>query len=310
MLMTALAFAQDAAPSALRLRADQGTVTKYGGKTDQLRFYAFSFATGPGGARLPDDLRDRLKLAFERDFSGSSGLDSGKTLTVANSTETILEARDDGSRVVQVESYTQSTGLVGLGQTADSSYLRTHAPDGGVSLGDVKVKIETAQPFLSDEVQNAKIIASLEQSVRFGAIIQAEILTGCFQAAPGAVSPLMIDPRPFMPSANSGADASGAPDGLQPVRLGDLRLERTAEGGADCRVSLEPKRYGVGSEMYSFVSRQRLQFLPDGRVNHSESVSSTSINRSEATDFEFESRIYRVRYALVFRSQGSSDRLD
>ncbi len=308
LVLTVFAFAQDAAPE-LRLNVDQGTVTKYGGKSESSTIYAFSFATGPAGARVPEDVAARLKLAFERDFERFPVVGrAGSTITLNNSTETVLEAQEDGTRVVQVESYLQTSGLIGVGQTTDSTYVRTHAPDGGVSLSDVRVKIEVAQPFVSDKEQNAKFIASLEQGRRTSFASQALILTGCYQAASNEVVPLLLDPKQFAPSS----DSSTKPEAPPIVRVGDLRLDRNADGGAECRVSLEPKRYGLNSGPVTLVSRWTLDFLPDGRLEHSEFVSSTILNYPEATvtDFEFEGKTYRVRYVRVFRSSGSSDRLE
>jgi hypothetical protein len=195
-----------------------------------------------------------------------------------------------------------------LGQTTNAAYVLTHAPDGGVSLSDVRVKIEVARPFVSDKDQNAKIIGSLEQGMRTSFASQALILSGCYQAVSGAVVPLSLDPKQFSPST----DSSGKPEEPKAVRVGDLRLDRSTDGGAECRVSLEPKRYGLNSGPVTLVSRWTLQFLPDGRLEHSEFVSSTILNYPEATvaDFEFEGKTYRVRYVRAFRSSGSSDRLE
>jgi hypothetical protein len=309
LVLTAFVFAQDAVPEALRLRVDQGTVTKYGGKSDSDTTYAFSFATGPVGARVPEDVTARLKLAFERDFERLPVVGrAGNTITLYNSTETVLEAREDGTRVVQVEAYSQTSGLIGIGQTVDQKFTRTHAPDGGVSFGDLSVKVQRNRGINESEDINQAIIKGTEQGVRTNLVLNAVIFSGCYQSVSGAVIPLMFDPKLFAPTDSS----SAKPEPLAPVRVGDLRLDRNADGGAECRVSLEPKRYGLNSGPVTIVTRWTLQFLPDGRLEHSEFVSSTILNYPEATvaDFEFEGKTYRVRYVRAFRSSGSSDRLE
>jgi hypothetical protein len=306
LALTAFVFAQEAVPEPLRLNVDQGTVTKYGGKTDAETLYSFLFATGPGGAQILSEVSARLKLAFERDFERLPVVGrAGVTVTLNNATETVLEAREDGTRLVQVESYAQTSGLIGIGQTTDLKYVRTHAPDGGVSPSAITIKIERNRESLSEDF-NKRIIAALEQSVRVSVTTQAVVLSGCYQTAPDTVAPLILDPKQFMPSG----DQSAKPEELKPVRAGDLRLTRTTDGGAECRVSLEPKRYGLNSDPLTIVSRWTLQFLPDGRLEHSEFVSSTSLNQPEVAEFEFGGKIYRVRYNRVFRSSGSSDRLE
>jgi hypothetical protein len=306
-VLTALAFAQDAMPEALRLRVDQGTVTKYGGKSDSATTYAFSFATGPGGARLPNDLRDQLKVTFERDFERLPIVGrSGNIISLWNSTETVLEAKEDGTRVVQVESYSQTSGLIGIGQTVDQKFTRTHVPDGGVSFGDLSIKVERNRSLNESQDLNDLIIKGTEQGARTNLILNAVILSGCYQAASGEVVPLKFDPKVFAPVDSSSAN----PEPLEPVRVGDLRLTRNPDGGAECRISLEPKRYGLKTGPVVIVTRWTLQFLPDGRLEHSEFISSTIINNPEVTDFEFDGKTYRVRYVRVFRSSGSSDRLD
>jgi hypothetical protein len=307
LVLTAFAFAQDTV-SELRLRVDQGTVTKYGGKSDSATVYTFSFATGPGGARVPNDVAVRLKLAFERDFERLPVVGrTGNTISLFNSTETVLEAQEDGTRVVQVEAYSQTSGLIGIGQTVDQKFTRTHAPDGGVSFDALSIKVERNRGTQSEDINQA-IIKATEQGARTNLVLNTVILSGCYQSASGAVIPLMFDPKLFAPVDSS----SAKPELSEPVRVGDLRLDRNADGGAACRVSLEPKRYGLNSGPVTIVTRWTLQFLPDGRLEHSEFVSSTILNYPEAlvTDFEFEGKTYRVRYVRAFRSSGSSDRLE
>ncbi len=307
LVLTAFAFAQDAVLE-LRLRLDQGTVTKYGGKFDSATTYAVSFATGPAGARVPDDVATRLKLAFERDFERLPVVGRAEnSITLDNSTETVLEAREDGTRVVQVEAYSQTSGLIGIGQTVDQKFTRTHAPDGGVSLDALSIKVERNRGTQSEDI-NQKIIKAIEQGERTSLILNAVILSGCYQSASGAVIPLMFDPKLFAPVDLDSSSAK--PEPSEPVRVGDLRLERNADGGAECRVSLEPKRYGLKSGPVTIVTRSILQFLPDGRLEHFESISSTIINNPEVTDFEFEGKTYRVRYVRAFRFSGSNDRLE
>jgi hypothetical protein len=303
-VLTAFTFTRAAAPDALRLRAAQGTVTKYAGKSDAVTTNAFLSAKGPGGVRLPDSLRDRLKVAFEKDDGTASGLrPSDKTTIASSSTETVLEARQDATRVVQVESSEQTSISSNSGPMTKLKFVRAHAPDGEVSISDLSVTIERNSASKGIDLSDQGIEA-LKIGARGSLVTQLQILAGCTQAKPSVPGPLMFDPKMFNPSAGP----SIKPDRRKTVRVGDLRLEVKADG-AECRVSVEPGRYGLKNDLVTNVSRYTLRFLPDGRLDRLESTSSTTIHRPKTAFFAFEGTSYRVEYEEVYRTSSSSDRL-
>ncbi len=304
-VLTAFTLTRAAAPDALRLNVAQGTVTKYAGKSDSVTTNAFVSAKDPGGVRLIDSLRDKLKAAFEKDDGTASGLrPSDKTTSATSSTETVLEVRKDGTRVVQVESAVQTSIAAASGPMTKLKFVRTHAPDGEVSVSDLSAKVdkETASKGIN---LSERAIEAQKIGARANLTTDLHILAGCTRAKPGVPSPLMFDPKAFDPSAGP----SIKPDWQQAVRVGDLRLE-LKEGGAECRVSLEPQRYGLSSKLTTNVIKYVLRFLPDGRLNRLESSSSTTIHRPKTAFFAFQGQSYRVEYEEVSRTSSSSERLN
>lgn len=303
LAVTAIAFAQDA-PDAFRFRAEQDTVTEYGGKSGFGPVYTVSFATGPSGARVPDDVMPRLKTAFERNHDRLPIIGrSGSSTNLFNSKETVFDVLEDGTRTVQVEFYTQDTGTIGVGQTTDAAYTRIYAPDGSVTNGEASVKIETSRPVESEVLEDDRFTRALEQSVQANIASESLILGACYQTPLGTVRPLMLDPTLF---ASFGEEP---PAETQPIRLGDVRVEYAADGLIECRTSVEPGRYGMNVGPVKVVWRQLMRFDQDGVLERREFVSSTVLNRVEATNFEFEGKTYRVRYVTSYRSVGAEDRL-
>jgi hypothetical protein len=302
-VVTAIAFAQDA-PDDFRFRAERDAVIEYGGKSTFGPVYNVSFATGPGGARVPDDVMKRLKTAFERNHDRLPIIGrSGSSTTFFNSKETVFNVFEDGTRTVQVEFYAQAAGMIGVGQTTDAAYTRIYAPDGSVTSGEASVKIETSRPLSGDEAGDDRISRALEQGVQANIASESLILGACYQTPLGTVRPLMLDPTLFTSFGEE------PPAETQPIRLGDVRLERSADGMLECRTNVEPGRYGTNVGPVKIIWRQLMRFDKDGVLERREFVSSTILNRVEATDFDFEGKTYRVRYVTSYRSVGAEDRL-
>ncbi len=301
--VTAIALAQDA-PDALRYRAERGTVTEYGGKSDSGPVYTVSFATGPNGARVPDDVMKRLKTAFERNHDrlpiiGRSGNDT----TFFNSKETVSDVLEDGTRVVQVESYMQTAGLIGVGQTTDAAYTRMYAPDGNVTSSKVSVRVEISRPLLGNEDGDDHLPRMYEQGMRTSIASESLILRACHQTPLGTARPLMLDPALLTLFDEK------PPAETKPIRIGDVRLERSTDGMFECRTSVEPRRYNANAGPAKVIRRELMRFDKDGVLERHEFVSSTILDGVDATDFNFEGKTYRVRYVTSYRSVGAQDRL-
>jgi hypothetical protein len=301
LVVTAIAFAQDAQDD-FRFRAERDAVIEYGGKSTFGPVYTVSFATGPGGARVPDDVMKRLKTAFERN-RGRTLLPTDSNETFFNAKETVFNVFEDGTRVVQVEFYAQAAGMIGVGQTTDAAYTRIYAPDGSVTSGEASVKIETSRPLSGDEAGDDRISRALEQGVQANIASESLILGACYQTPLGTVRPLMLDPTLFTSFGKE------PPAETQPIRLGEVRLERSADGMFECRTNVEPGRYGTNVGPVKIIWRQLMRFDKDGVLERREFVSSSILNRVEATDFDFEGKTYRVRYMTSYRSVGAEDRL-
>jgi hypothetical protein len=318
LALTGASLAQDSAP--LRFTAALDSVVRYGGKSESSTGQAFVFATNSDGSSV---VPDGLKAAFERQLTRFAAL-SGPSVAFTNSTETVHDVLEDGSRVVLIEAVSQSTAPIRLGaaQQVRFEMTRTHGPDGRVTLEDVFVSTEGEfRPgFRSgDDESNESMRQAVSVSTENNLRLQAQILEACYRSAPGASVPLILDPKRLVgPESDTPPDQLGpdqlGPDQLGPVRLGDVRVSSLPDGGAECRVSLDPKRYAVGvggtdPGNVRFVTRQTMRFGPDGTLEHSEFVSSTRFGTVQNSEFEFEGKTYAVRSIFVGKSTGSNDRL-
>ena len=299
-VLEGVTFAQDAGP--LRYTADLDTVTRYGGKSETMTGRAFVFATGPdGSSKIPAG----LKVAFEREAAALTQL-GGPAIAYSNSSETVLEAREDGSRVVALEGVTQGSAplQLGIGQRTTVNAMRLHFADGSLGLEDVVVNVEGNILPNSDEERNDQIRKALAVSAELSVRIQVQVLEACYNTPPGAGVPLLLDPSNLQSVGETVPPAS-----LERARVGDLRVTRLSDGGVECRTNFEPGKYGFGSKLVKIVQRQTLRFASDGRLEHNEWVSSVIFGEVQAGNFEFADKLYRVRSVYLSRTVGASDRL-
>ena len=295
IVVWSVALAQESAP--LRYTAAVDSVTNYGGKSETNTGQSFVFATGPdGSSRVPNG----LKAAFERGQLTRYGLVAGIQTWYYNSTETVHDLLEDGSRVVLVEHVYQSTSGLQLGaaQKITAEMTRTYKPDGRILLEDVFVNAEG--DYVRNEDTNETVRTSVAESVSNSLKINTQVLEACFTTQPGASVPLKLDPKALGVISKDGK--------LEPVRVGDLRVQIT-DGLSECRISINPNQYGLKQGSIKVVQRFVWRFDQAGQIEHTEYISSVTYGEVESSDFEFEGKTYRVRAIPVSKTIGSGDRL-
>ena len=295
IVVWSVALAQESAP--LRFTAAVDTVTNYGGKSETDTGQSFVFATGPdGSSRVPNG----LKAAFERGQLTRYGLVAGIQTSFFNSTETVHDLLEDGSRVVLVEHVYQSTSGLQLGaaQKVTAEMTRTYKPDGRILLEDVFVNAEG--DYVRNEDTNETVRTLVAESVSNSLKINTQVLEACFTTQPGASVPLKLDPKALGVISKDGK--------LEPVRVGDLRVQIT-DGLSECRISINPNQYGLKQGSIKVVQRFVWRFDQAGQIEHTEYISSVTYGEVESSDFEFEGKTYRVRAIPVSKTIGSGDRL-
>jgi hypothetical protein len=277
-----------------------GTVIKYGGKTESAPGRLFAFATdAAGSSKVPAG----LKIAFEQRPSTSS---IPASTTYQEISETVHDVLEDGSRVVLVEVTDQTTvaGQFGTAEQARIEMTRTHAPNGDVSLTEVLLEIQGGS-FGGDDEFNQ--IFKDDFLMFLGASLRDEqqILEGCYKGTVGMVVPLMSDIIKLVQFADGTLiDAKPAL-----ARFGDVRLTRLPDGGIECRVSYDPKKYDPTLDLSNLIKRYTLRFNPDGTLERQEFVTSRVGKTVNIDSFSFEGKTYQVRYADVLKSTGVLDRL-
>jgi hypothetical protein len=298
--LTGAALAQDAAP--FRFTAALDSVNRYGGKSETSIASAFVFATdAKGSSKVPAG----LKAAFERSAAGPAQL-AGPSVSFTNSTETVHDVLEDGSRVVLIESVSQTTGVaLGAAQRLGAEMTRTHKPDGTVLLEDVVVNVE-GQFRPGNEEQNEMIRQGVALSIDASLRLQNQVLEACYKTTTGTAVPFLVDPKALQAS---GYEIDSEPTSLEPVRFGDLRLSRLPDGATECRISIDPQKYGKPTGPVRIISRQTMRFGSDGVLEHADVVSSFTYGQVRGEDFVFEGKPYRVRSILTSKSSGVSDRL-
>ena len=286
----------------LRFTVAVDTVINYGGKSETNTGQSFVFATGPdGSSRVPNG----LKAAFERGQLTRYGLVAGIQTSFYNSTETVHDLLEDGSRVVLIEQVSQGTSGLQLGaaQKVTAEMTRIHKPDGHILLEDVFVNAEG--DYVRDEDTNVTVRTLVAESVSNNLKINAQLLEACYTTQPGSGVPFKLDPEALGVTAEDGKPEDGK---LEPVRVGDVRVQ-IIDGLSECRISINPSQYGLKQGSVKIVQRLVLQFANNGLIERNEFVSSVTYGEVEASDFEFEGKTYRVRAIPVSKTTGSGDRL-
>jgi hypothetical protein len=278
-----LVLAQDLTP--LRFTATQDTKLEFKHINKSQSPLVFSYAKSLNGKPVPIGLKE----AFETENEQPLRVDS------SHSTLRVLEVRDDGTRIVQSETQSDLKPLAPL-ERFYASYKLEYQPDGRIHPTDFKIEI--TNPSLSDSLRE-QLPKSYEASIR-SSLLVAEQCYGDFKSNESRA--LIIDPSRLILKPES-TD--------KPRQLGEIRLEQNADGSSSCKISIDSKRYPDPdtSSRYTFIQRGSIQFMPDGTPEHSEWVSSTSLN-PDVQDFKFQGKTYRVFYVRKFLNSSSTDRLN
>jgi hypothetical protein len=218
------------------------------------------------------------------------------TTTYTNSTETVHDVLEDGSRVVQVETTIQSTGT----NTYDNEFIsaemtRTHKTDGSVFVDDVLVNLKN-DLYPNDTGEDAEFRSQDAKGYADEVFPnEAHELEVCYKAKQGLLLPLYN----FAPTLKEN----------KPMRSGDLRVSVLPDGRLECRKSVDTQKYGGDGINNGYLRRDTLIFGQDGRLDHSEFVASHKSKMIQVSNFEYEGKVYRVRSLKIWRIAGSSDRL-
>jgi hypothetical protein len=303
LALCGVTFAQDAAQ--LRFTSSLDSIAKYGGKIDFSLSRTFVFARDVAdSSKVPAG----LKTAFENTPVNTPGKSSiPASTTYQNISETVHDVLENGSRVVLVEETDQTTvaGQFGVAERTRIEMTRTHAPNGDVSLTEVLLDIQGGS-FGGDDKFNQ--IFKDDYLMFLGANLREEqqILEGCYKGIVGSAVPLMSDIVKLVQFGDETLIDS------KPAfaRYGDVRLTRLPDGGVECRVSYDPRKYNPAVlEPNMTIKRYTLHFNPDGTLEHQDHVSSRVYLIVRVTPFWFEGSTYQVRYTDVFRTSGVLDRL-
>jgi hypothetical protein len=284
-----VALAQEAAP--LRFTAALDTVTNYGGKYEPIPVQMFMTAFGPdGSSRIPEGLQAAV-------WRQSAYRSIRYVPTFYNSTETVHDILEDGSRVVLVEEVNLSDS-----DRTTAEMTRMYQLDGSIKLEDLFVNHNdndaSSWSYPSDEEISSWIAESLKS--------QPMLEEYCYKTMPGLSKPLFGDPETRELAENQTEPQTS---NSKIRHIGDLRLLRLPNGKTECRISFDPQAYTPRKDAFRYVSREIRQYESDGRLEHSESISSARHADLKNAKFKFEGKEYRVNSFVVSKSVGSTDRL-
>jgi hypothetical protein len=281
--LLSIALAQDLMP--LRFTALQDAKLEYRSVDRVQIVLAFSYAKSLDGKLIPFD----LKAAFETSNENQLRQDS------ARSTLQVLKVQDDGTRIVALKVQSDLKILAPL-EKFYSTYTLEYQPDGRINLSDYYVEIR--QPGMNQSIRE-----QLPKLYEIGTRTSMLIIEQCYgQFKSNESKALMLDPSRLIP----------APDPTEPPRqIGEIRLEQDADGKTICHFGVDSKQYPDPKETKQFrnIRRGTLQFLPDGTLEHSEWIGSTSLT-PENKEFEFKGKKYRVFFVQKFLNSSSTDRLN
>jgi hypothetical protein len=281
--LLSIALAQDLMP--LRFTAPQDAKLEYRSVDRAQIVLAFSYAKSLDGKPIPSDLKAAFETANEKPMRQDS----------ARSTLQVLKVQDDGTRTVALEVQSDLKILAPL-EKFYSTYTLEYQPDGRINLSDYYVEIR--QPGMNESIRE-----QLPKLHEIGTRTSMLLIEQCYgQFKSNESKALMLDPSRLIP----------APDPTElPRQIGDIRLELNSEGSAICNFSVDSKRYPDPKQtsQLRYIRRGTFRLLPDGTLEHSEWIGSTSFT-PDVKEFKFNGKKYRIFYVQKFLNSSSTDRLN